>query len=312
MQIKDLKVPNSRLVEGSYHNFEILKTVELVADEPYFILKDPFGYKLMMPAAFYLRYGFKNGDIITCRIDRVNCNGRMFIEPMHPVYQEEEIYNFNIVNRFSRSGLTGKPEFCFRVEDVLGYRWDVVVGKKKFNQYKDRTLDCRLERVKKGILFLHPVIGEPHLYELQKGSEYNLKVAGEIAVPETKNHFWVLEHPNSELYPLNKKHYSHYGIKSGTLLKCRVTGFTLDGYYNLEPENPWYKLGQVYEFNTLEINRLTYLNGTVEHVLVLDDPFNEPFKMFIEEDVVNRVKSEKRVKCVVQNIRKSRLETKLI
>ncbi len=313
MRIRNLKVPNSRLVEGSYHTFEILKIIEPEPGNPQFVLKDPLGYKVLMHAIFYKNYGFSNGNKIVCRVDRVNCNGLMFLEPMHPIYKEGEVYFFEIIGKKTVTGFSGKSGFAFVVADALGNQWDIMVKPSFLDSFTiGDVIRCYLERIKKGKFFLRPVLPDNLAGGLTIGEYQHFVIQGEYFEKSNKNHYWVLLGQDGEHYPVNKKYYTHYGLKTGQNILCRATGFTLDGYYFLEPENPWYQIGLEYEFKALEINRLEYLNGTQEYVLVLDDPFNEPFKMFIDQEDVERVRNQKMVRCLLQNIKKSRLETKLI
>jgi len=76
------------LSEGDWFPFRITKFVQLQDNSWYYVLQDINGLKHFMPAGYYKDYGFSIGIQIKCKIDRINCTGRIFLEPEHPYYQE--------------------------------------------------------------------------------------------------------------------------------------------------------------------------------------------------------------------------------
>ncbi len=85
------------LSEGEWYPFRIHNLVQLQDHAWYYVLQDPNGLKHFMPAEFYMNYGLNTGDAVLCKIDRINCTGRIFIEPEHPLYRIGEIYPFDLV-----------------------------------------------------------------------------------------------------------------------------------------------------------------------------------------------------------------------
>ncbi len=311
MRIRNLTVSNSRLTEGSYHYFRIVKTVALGHDESFFVMQDPLGYKVLMPAKFYEKYGFENGQEIKCRVDRINCSGRMYLEPMHPFYTEGEIYDFEKIGEGKRKNLTGDEENFVWVKDVLGNSW-TVRNSGGVDKDSTPTLKCRLDRIKKGKLFLSLAGEPPPQGTLQTGKTYPFVVKEEKINPEDGLKYLILQAEDGSIHVLKKKYYVHYGIKQGDTLHCRVDKFSSEGFFILEPENPWYKVGETYVFKALEIQRLNFSDGTVQNVLVLNDPHGEPVKQFIEPGQVEKVQGKEFITVRVTRIRKSRLEVELI
>jgi len=309
MRIKNLQVPNSRLTEGSWHDFKILKKVSLNSnEESFFIMQDPLGYKVMMPAGYYQRYGFKTGQLIRCRVDRINCNGRMFLEPQHPFYNEGESYEFAIKGKGKQQNLTGETESFLYVEDLLGYEWKVRCISSTSNYENQGRIKCRLERIKKGKLFLR-MDNDNHPYkELKSGAYYPFTIISETINPADNLRYFILEDEKLRKHILKKKHYGHYGLKPGQEINCKVQGLNEDGFLLLEPENPWYKEGEQYFFNTIEIHKLHFSDGTVQDVLLLDDPNGEPIKVFIDSNKIPFFQQKSEVSAQVKNMRKSRPE----
>jgi hypothetical protein len=311
MRIRNLTVSNSKLTEGNYYPFKILKNMEL-GNDSFFVLQDPLGYKILMPAHFYPHYGFKPGQTIECRVDKINCNGRMFLEPLHPRYTEGHIYEFDVLNSGVRINILDEQEYFLTVKDVCELKWNVKVYSAKYIEDNSAKINCRLERIKKGKLFLSLESDKPIHAGLITGKTYNFTIVGERINPGDKMSYFVLSDENSNKHLLKKKYYTHYGLKKGMTVNCTVDKFTSEGFFFLEPENPWYKQGEIYEFNILEIQKLHFSDGNVQDVLVVDDPYSEPVKLFIEPAQVEILKEKNSVLCKVDRIRKSRLELIII
>lgn len=311
MRIRNLTVSNSRLTEGNYYPFKILKTMELGSDS-FFVMKDPLGYKILMPAHFYHHYGFESGQTIECRVDKINCNGRMFLEPVHPHYREGQIYEFEVLNSGVLINILDEQEYFIRVKDVCGLTWTVKVHSAKNIEENSSKISCRLERIKKGKLFLSLESDKPTHSGLITGKTYSFTIVGERINPGDKLSYFVLKDENGNKHLLKKKYYIHYGLKRGMIIDCTVDKFTSEGFFFLEPENPWYKQGESYEFKILEIQKLHFSDGNVQDVLVVDDPYSEPVKLFIEPGQMEILKKKKTVLCKIDRIRKSRLELIII
>jgi len=311
MRIRNLKVSNSRLTEGKYYPFRILKTMEL-GNESFFVMQDPMGYKVLMPAHFYPHYGFEPGQTIECRVDKINCNGRMFLEPLHPQYKEGKEYLFDVESSGVRINILDEPEYFITIRDVFGLKWPVKVYSEKYLTENSDTVKCRLERIKKGKLFLSLASDKPAHAGLETGKSYNFTIVNERINPRDKLSYFVLLDENNNKHLLTKKYYTHYGLKKGMQIKCRVDKFTSEGFFFLEPENPWYKQGEKYEFKILEIQKLHFSDGSVQDVLVLEDPYSDDIKTFIEPEQTELLSNQKTVRCKVDRIRKSRLELEII
>ena len=85
------------LTEGNWFPFRVHNLLQLQDNEWYYILEDINGLRHFISAEYYKKYGFKPGDEISCKIDKINCTGRMFLEPRHPHYNEGETYSFELV-----------------------------------------------------------------------------------------------------------------------------------------------------------------------------------------------------------------------
>ena len=144
-----------KLNERQAYIFEILKREEL-GNSSFYILKDPFGTKHIMPAEYYDSYNLITGSKIKCYIDKINCRGKIFLEPDHPYYKIHGIYDF----KYSRKGTVinkkGKEFKVIFVNDIFNRKFTVLPNNKfQFSEkYKPETISCELKRIKKGKLYL--------------------------------------------------------------------------------------------------------------------------------------------------------------
>ncbi len=154
MTVKSVQIPNARLTEGDYYTFTILKSISLRPDEEYYVMREPNGFKLLMPKKFYTRYGFRPGQQVLCRVDKVNCIGRVFLEPEHPYYVEGKRYNFDVIEVEQVVDMNRRMVQSIVVRDVLDYEWRVSVPNEFMIDKQTASINCLVKRIKKGRLYL--------------------------------------------------------------------------------------------------------------------------------------------------------------
>ena len=153
MQYPGYNSGNVNLSEGECFPFKIHNLIQLQDDAWYFVLQDINGMKHFMAAEDYESYGFSVGEKILCKIDRVNCTGRVFLEPKHPIYREGEIYDFDFIS-YSDSG----NESVVFVRENFGNIIEVPVnGTKKIDIIDKKRVRCIVKSIKKGRLNLEIV-----------------------------------------------------------------------------------------------------------------------------------------------------------
>jgi len=147
---------NVVLSEGEWLTFKIHNLVQLQDDAWYFVLQDINGLKHFLPAENYKSYGFKTGDKITCKIDKINCTGRIYLEPKHPCYSEGEIYYFDVLN-----DPNPRQKDVWILRDILGNSIEVNVNSIiNIDINEEKKVRCIVKSIKKGrpILDLYPKI----------------------------------------------------------------------------------------------------------------------------------------------------------
>ncbi len=312
MEFRPVKIQNSLLTEGASYPFRLLGKMELGRDERYFVLRDPLGYKMLMPAGYYESYGFKQGQEIICRVDKINCNGRMFLEPQNPWYREGEVYDFEVISYGQRVDIAGNRDWYFVVRDLGGRRWQVKCPLSETFFSLPEKVACRIERIKKGKLYLQTDEPLPKIPALKDGEIYPFLVVDEKVNPDDGFSYFILEDSSKKRFLLRKKYYGNYRLRKGIKISCRVDGYMPGGYPFLEPEHPFYQVGLVYDFPVDRLEEYVFSDGTRQKVVILKDQLSEEIKVRVTEELANRWGSFKKLQCKVLKIRKSRLEVEIL
>ncbi len=312
MEFRPVKIQNSLLTEGQYYPFKLLGKIEFGRGESFFVLLDPLGYKMLMPAGFYENYGFEEGQEIICRVDKINCNGRMYLEPQNPWYKEGEVYDFEVVSYGHRKNIAGNHEWYFVVRDKSGKYWRV---KRPFSNTKPEfpeRVSCRIERIKKGHLYLqlHGIDARQSL--LIDGETYAFSIAEEKVNPDDGFAYYILQDSSGQRFLLRKKYYVNYRLRKGQPIQCRVDGSMGYGYPFLEPLHPHYMPGMIYDFPVNRLEEYVFSDGTRQKVVVLKDKLDEEIKVRVDEPAAMHWAPFKTLRCKVLKIRKSRLEVEIL
>lgn len=311
MTIRSVSVNNSRLTEGLVYPFRILKKIELDQQDHYWVMQDPMGYKILVPAGFYRHYGFEPGREVNCRVDKINCNGKMFLEPLHPHYQEGEVYPFTVISCANSRNILDEPEYHVEVKDVFGDSRQVV-SHSCIEVMPGQQVMCLVERIKKGRLFLR-LQEEPQSFSsLQTGQWYPFRIVDLRMNPQDRQQYYILEGPDHKKHLLKKRYYLHYGLHKDQTIKCRVDKFSAEGYFLLEPQHPVYETGQEYDFRIIRLEELVFSDGFRQKVLVLNDVFKEEVKVQVPDSLVPFLEKKTHVRALVKRIRKSRPELELL
>lgn len=154
MRRREFRDKTLLLESGKWFDLQILKIIDIPGDQPFFMARDINGLKHLIPSSYYGDYDLREGDTISCRLDRINCLGRFFFEPIHPFYKSGEAYKFKLKEFLRHSDCTNNI-FSAKVIDIFGNEWET----KKFLSETEPSPEidsilCRVEAVKKAKLFL--------------------------------------------------------------------------------------------------------------------------------------------------------------
>ncbi|MEJ5302071.1 MAG: hypothetical protein HPY80_01890 [Bacteroidales bacterium] len=113
----------------------------------YLVLEDEKGYRFLQDYRPYANYGLKPGLKIICKVDKINCNGKVFLEPQHPWFEEGRNYVLPIVHRssfglfivFEVADPGGNPHVLFSTTDT-----------------GSSNIECSIISIRKGQVMLEP------------------------------------------------------------------------------------------------------------------------------------------------------------
>jgi hypothetical protein len=143
----------TELAEGNWYQFRVHNLIQLQDDAWYYVLQDINGLKHFLPAANYQVYGIKPGDEISCKIDKINCTGRIYLEPRHPRYTEGEVYDFETVKI-----LDPGDGLILIVKETGGNIIEVSTEGHSLDDLKSKKIvQCRVKNIKKGTPILELV-----------------------------------------------------------------------------------------------------------------------------------------------------------
>lgn len=120
---RSIYIYTEKFSEGEWHPFRVLKTLIIPGEDEYLLVESRGGNRLLIPNKHYHNYNIAASTTIQCRIDRINCSGRVFLEPEHPFYKPGNSYSFTIIERTEAKDRKGRSITGY----VLKGDWDHTV-----------------------------------------------------------------------------------------------------------------------------------------------------------------------------------------
>lgn len=283
--------------EGDILEFEVHNTIDLGQKGLQFILKSKKGKKFMIPAKNYLDYNFKIGDNILCKIDKVNCSGKVFLEPLNPYYKIGETYKFSYVETKEVISDLGEKRYFIYLKDVLGKTHKILTSVFIHAEKSDRLL-CNVLAVRKGRLFLSLAHNK---HSIKEHNFYTFKV-NEIREIEKIGKAFILTDPFGKQHYIDCEIYKNYGIRTGSLITARVEKYDERGNYKIEPRHPFYSVGDKYCFKFIEERKIGSKGDEMQDVIVVDDGFGG--EAFVSPYPANYLKINPldQLPCIVERI----------
>lgn len=106
---------------------------------------------------------------------------------------------------------------------------------------------------------------------LQEGESYAFRVKKQIRLPGSGEAHFVLTGPDDKNYLLKSSYYEHYGIRINSQIICSVDKINCTGQVFLEPEHPYYKTGNRYDFLLVKLTTENNMWGSVDHIAWVRD-----------------------------------------
>ncbi|MDA3952526.1 MAG: hypothetical protein PF485_02695 [Bacteroidales bacterium] len=292
--------------EGENHQFKVVGFTEIPGtEESFFILENRFGGKHLLKAISYTHYDLQIGKEINCKIDKINCSGKIYLEPENPIYKEGDICNFEFIKIIDQLNSVGEKEKAALVKDQFDIEIACSLPKSISQNQKLKTIKCEVLRIKKGQLFLALPESKESIISLEIGKKY-IFILDEIKELEEKIEYYIFKDQYNSSYSLKKELYEHYGLKIGQEVECTVTKYNTDGHLKIEPVHPFYEIGKTYSFKYLQTIFETNPLGKVENVIIVEDIYGIETKVRSSNEVILTNPISKNISCKVDGIRKGK------
>lgn len=288
-----------RFEEGYWYFFTIDSVVSIPEKGNYFVLRHESGRKMLLNTQYYVKYNFQIGQVIECRVDKVNCTGKVYLEPKHPFYTEGFSYNFDLLN----SKISEDNTISITVRDYFDNEPQVLVNSCSIEKINN-PITLKVERVKKGIPTLSFL--DDNKVFLYNNNTQKLKLKLAAIVHFNSEDYYSLVDGEKVVARLKVKHYKNYGFVVGKYIDCQVIGCESNGLLIVDPKNPWYKIGESYRFKIYSIDDFLDLNGdTIKSIIVLDNNGRKCGVKYNNANL-NQLSSNSEIKCKVIGFRKGR------
>ena len=109
---------------------------------------------------------------------------------------------------------------------------------------------------------------------------------------------------------MKSRHFKFYDLSIGKSISCSVYGYTNLGLLKVEPQNPWYIIGQSYEFDLQKIEPYGLHDDKV-YLLILNDCVGNKCGAQIDANSYLHIKDKTRIRCRVVGFRKGRPKLEL-
>jgi hypothetical protein len=290
-----------RIKEGKTYPFRITGIVDLPDGTEHFVLTDPNRVKHLLKKKYYENYHFEIGQLITCRIDKINCNGKIYIEPCHPYYCLGKSYDFPLINvevtknKIKEKTAVFEDVFCNKVELPMNH----------FHPPLNAGEMVRLKviRIKNGQIYLSEPGFEIENSGLKEGIEYPFTITDFINYPGNRSYFIITSDEGAK-YKLRYKYYEKYGMKIGDTVYCRLTKVGKELF--LEPRHPRYMINNQYDFDIIGEEIMPDYPEGERKVYILKNDFGKNI-ILPDYKIDTGLIINGKINCRVTDIRKAKL-----
>jgi hypothetical protein len=275
---------------GKVFSFEIQKKVTL-DDDTFWIMIGDDNTKILFNEKWYKNYGFEEGLTIKCLFDRINCDGELFFEPIHPKYRIGEVYTlkkYAIVEDFSDKHFENQQ---YKIVDGDGFQGKLLYAKAI---KRNKALEVQLVKIKKGILMFIP---SSFNFPIFKINEYYQFTPINSTYDERLGKCYVLKDEFGNLHLLTKEYYKNYPIRYNKPLILKVVKFSSKGFYYLEPVHPKYIEGNSYSFEIIET-----IFDKQKLWAIVEDCFGNLIKVMVP----NEIASGSEIICSIDKLKKGK------
>ena len=237
-----------KLQEGESYSFIVDGIIQLPDGSAKYKISDPNGVKHLLDHRIYNAYGFNIGNNIICRVDKINCSGKIFLEPKHPYYTIGESYEFAFVQIETIQNTVGAEEQIATFKDHFNNIVKIPLADLAGFPGKDQKYDFTVYRIKQGQLFIS-IPGSHNDYSNMKNGDIYSFVISHLKTYAGKYEYYVLEDKAGNEFLLRSKFYRKYNLKISDNVNCSFREVNHQSF--LEPLHPYYEIGKEYIFNII-------------------------------------------------------------
>lgn len=249
-----------KLKEGERYDFLVEKTVR-VGENDYYLLKGPHGGKYLLAARHYMHYGIQVNSTVNCRVDKINCRGEVFLEPANPYYEEGRVYDFKIRGRDVRVNEDGELTPVLLLDDKSGNELIMPINMTgNYDPEKSDHVSLPVKKINKGRIILTASSEKTGGDRIEEDLVYEFFIYDRKKGLDGRHYFLIRDQQNAHhIIPADQ--YSYYGLETGKAFRGRFIRYHAAGKYKIEPLNPYYKPGEVYEFDLVSESTLPGKEG---------------------------------------------------
>ncbi|MFC2111229.1 hypothetical protein ACFLQ5_02125 [Bacteroidota bacterium] len=145
-----------RLKKGCIYKFDIISLYKTKDGEEYYKLKGQYGSIHLLPKNYYQEYNYKIGMTIECKVEKYLSDIDCLLEPVHPVYKINKIYEFEFVERRIEKNRFGDKRDVLIVKDVFQKEGRVFINNtiSTIQLKKGEVIKCKVLKFMKGSVVL--------------------------------------------------------------------------------------------------------------------------------------------------------------
>jgi len=231
------------LKEGDIVQVSILKEIQNPKGQ-YFYIGKYKKQKFLLPKELFSNGKPPIGQEIECLVEKINCSGKIFMRPVEKK-DDNTKQHFKIKHIEQVHDSLGNPKYKILLQtndknmrEIISYkRPDTNVVKGKIIGYRKST----------------PIIKAPSLHSIYvTNSVQEMKILEQRTINNIGTCFIVQDSYNrNHIIELDK--FEHYNLQLYSKIDCRILGFDKKHNLKIEPQNPIYKIGETYEFETIRL-----------------------------------------------------------
>ena len=142
------------LLEKKQYKFRYIKHTLSFDGKGWHMFEDPDGCKHLVTDLHYQKYSFTHNSDYLCWVDKINCKGKIFLEPEHPNHRIGDIVELTILGVFQKKSSKMRSFKITRLQDTNGWQAEYL-GSIKLP--KGLPVKCKVLRIKKAVLIVVPV-----------------------------------------------------------------------------------------------------------------------------------------------------------